>query len=50
MTLSSTETVYFMTKDHSIVGMGCDMGELYESDKDDDGFLYLTYASQETFG
>lgn len=30
--------------------MAVTMQELYRDNKDEDGFLYLTYASQEMFG
>ncbi|XP_070622603.1 microtubule-associated proteins 1A/1B light chain 3C-like [Erythrolamprus reginae] len=51
MGLRSTQAFYFLVDgDHSLVNMSATMGEVYTLYKDEDGFLYVTYASQEMFG
>ena len=50
MSLSSLQALYFMVNENTLVRMSITFGELYGIEKDEDGFLYLTYASQEVFG
>ncbi|XP_015907027.1 microtubule-associated proteins 1A/1B light chain 3C [Parasteatoda tepidariorum] len=48
--VKSTQTFYLMLKNHTVVSMSRTMAEVYCQYKDDDGFLYATYASQEMYG
>lgn len=48
--LQSTRSLYLIVNNRSVVSNSTLLCEVYERDKDDDGFLYMTYASQETFG
>ncbi|XP_048885175.1 microtubule-associated proteins 1A/1B light chain 3C [Brienomyrus brachyistius] len=48
--LGPTQTLYLMVSDHSMSCMSASMGEIYTQYRDPDGFLYLTYASQDMFG
>ncbi|XP_025031445.1 microtubule-associated proteins 1A/1B light chain 3C-like [Python bivittatus] len=51
MALGSTQAFYFLVDgNHSLVNMSSTMAEVYTTYKDEDGFLYITYASQEMFG
>ncbi|ETE57699.1 Microtubule-associated proteins 1A/1B light chain 3C [Ophiophagus hannah] len=51
MGLMSTQAFYFLVDgNHSLVNMSATMGDVYTTYKDEDGFLYMTYASQEMFG
>uniref|UniRef100_A0A2H6N7M9 Microtubule-associated proteins 1A/1B light chain 3C n=1 Tax=Micrurus carvalhoi TaxID=3147026 RepID=A0A2H6N7M9_9SAUR len=51
MGLRSTQAFYFLVDgNHSLVNMSATMGDVYTMYKDEDGFLYITYASQEMFG
>lgn len=50
MDLSPMQCLYFIANKNTLVSMTMTMGEIYDSEKDKDGFLYLTYASQEVFG
>ncbi|XP_063173276.1 microtubule-associated proteins 1A/1B light chain 3C-like [Candoia aspera] len=51
MALGSTQALYFLVDgNHSLVNMSCTMANIYITYKDEDGFLYITYASQEMFG
>uniref|UniRef100_A0A8B9QEP3 Microtubule-associated proteins 1A/1B light chain 3C n=1 Tax=Apteryx owenii TaxID=8824 RepID=A0A8B9QEP3_APTOW len=48
--LASSQTFYLLVNNRGLPNMTATMQELYRDHKDEDGFLYLTYASQEVFG
>nr|XP_009688346.1 PREDICTED: microtubule-associated proteins 1A/1B light chain 3C-like [Struthio camelus australis] len=48
--LASSQTFYLLVNNKGLPNMTVTMQELYRDNKDEDGFLYLTYASQEMFG
>ncbi|KAJ7307606.1 hypothetical protein JRQ81_009646 [Phrynocephalus forsythii] len=51
MSISPTQAFYFLVNgSRSLVNMSSTMAEVYATFKDEDGFLYMTYASQEMFG
>lgn len=48
--ISSTQAFYLIVNNKSMASMSKTLTEVYRENKDDDGFLYVTYASQEMFG
>ncbi|XP_063696524.1 microtubule-associated proteins 1A/1B light chain 3B-like [Culicoides brevitarsis] len=50
MKLSSNKTLFFLINNRSLIPISRTVGEIYEEYKEIDGFLYITYASQEAFG
>lgn len=50
MQLRETHAIYFMVDERTLVSLGASISEIYSSHADADGFLYLTYASQDMFG
>ncbi|XP_034037756.1 microtubule-associated proteins 1A/1B light chain 3C [Thalassophryne amazonica] len=48
--LDSSQALFLLVAERSIACMSSNMGEVYALHRDADGFLYITYASQETFG
>lgn len=48
--LQSTKSLYLIVNNRSLVSNSTLLCEVYEQNKDDDGFLYIVYASQEAFG
>lgn len=48
--VSTNRAFYFVINNQSMASTSKTMAELYKEHKDEDGFLYMTYASQEMFG
>uniref|UniRef100_H2YT99 Microtubule-associated proteins 1A/1B light chain 3C n=1 Tax=Ciona savignyi TaxID=51511 RepID=H2YT99_CIOSA len=50
MSVGSSQAVYLTVDKRHMPGMALTMAEIYNDNLDEDGFLYMTYASQEMFG
>ena len=50
LSLNSTETFYLFTNSSTVPSLSMTVLDMDEKFKDIDGFLYLTYTSQEVFG
>uniref|UniRef100_A0A672Z019 Microtubule-associated protein 1 light chain 3 gamma, like n=1 Tax=Sphaeramia orbicularis TaxID=375764 RepID=A0A672Z019_9TELE len=48
--LDSTQALFLLVAEKNMSCMSSSMGEVYSRYRDADGFLYITYASQEMFG
>ncbi|KAH9394218.1 Microtubule-associated proteins 1A/1B light chain 3C [Tyrophagus putrescentiae] len=50
MHISQTQAFYLIINNRTLASMTKTMAEIYKENKDEDGFLFITYASQEMFG
>ena len=50
MRISQTQAFYMLIGNRTICSMTKTIAEIYKEAHDEDGFLYITYASQEMFG
>ncbi|XP_041740382.2 microtubule-associated proteins 1A/1B light chain 3C [Coregonus clupeaformis] len=50
MSLMQSQAFYLLINNSGLASMSLTMAQVYKDHKDDDGFLYMTYASQEMFG
>jgi GABA(A) receptor-associated protein len=48
--IDDTETLFFFVNDNVLVNTSQTMHTIYDSHKDEDGFIYLTYCSENVFG
>lgn len=50
MRISSNQTLYLLVNNRSMISLSLTLAEVYNEYAGTDGFLYVTYASQEVFG
>lgn len=48
--LETHESIYFFVNENVLVNSSQSMITIYDSHKDEDGFLYLTYCTENVFG
>ncbi|XP_046403659.1 microtubule-associated proteins 1A/1B light chain 3C-like [Ischnura elegans] len=48
--IKSNQAFYLLINNKSITSMSKTIAQIYSAYKEEDGFLYITYASQEAFG
>ncbi|XP_022245027.1 microtubule-associated proteins 1A/1B light chain 3C-like isoform X3 [Limulus polyphemus] len=50
LSIGANQAFYLIIDNKSMASMSRTLSEIYIENKDEDGFLYVTYASQEMFG
>ncbi|XP_065844795.1 microtubule-associated proteins 1A/1B light chain 3A-like [Oscarella lobularis] len=50
LVLRPSQAFYLLISQKAIASASTALGDVYERNKDEDGFLYVAYASQEMFG
>ncbi|XP_052471167.1 microtubule-associated proteins 1A/1B light chain 3C-like [Carassius gibelio] len=50
MALEASQALYLLISGKNVSCLSASMGEVYSQFRDPDGFLYITYASQDMFG
>lgn len=50
MKISHTKALFLLIDNRSMPSLSRTIAELYNDYRNDDGFLYITYASQDVFG
>lgn len=48
--LDASQTLFLLISGKNMCSMTASMAEVYSLHRDPDGFLYMTYASQDMFG
>ncbi|XP_017781277.1 PREDICTED: microtubule-associated proteins 1A/1B light chain 3C-like isoform X1 [Nicrophorus vespilloides] len=50
MSINQTQSLYLLVNNRSMISLTSTLSEIYGEFQGEDGFLYITYASQEVFG
>ena len=50
LTIDSSQAIFLFVNNNILPPVSKEMGQLYEEYKDNDGLLYLLYATENTFG
>lgn len=48
--LNSSQSIFLLVNGRSLPATSATFAEIYRNESDPDGFLYIVYASHETFG
>lgn len=50
MRIPPSKALFFLVNNRSMVALSKSLAEIYAENRNEDGFLYIYYASQEVFG